>query len=276
MVKWFLNLLLFASLATSPAQAQLSLANVQMVVAQAVTRATALVSSPLHTNAVIAVTDREGWVLGVWALNTNLSAADPLVAEAIAKAGTAAFLSSDQNAFSTRTAGFIVQQHFPPGVANTPPGPLVGVNFSQLGFSDINKFKAPGSFISYGSSPGLTLVCPNLPVTGGLEGTPGGLPLYQNGKLVGGIGIAGNGVPPTYVTPPVIANSDSDEDVALAGQLGFQPSPVIFASQVFINGIRLEYVESSTSLGSNRQPAREQVSRPTRSSPRRRRIPIPS
>ena len=249
MVKCFPIFLLFAFLATGPVQAQLMLGDVQKIVAQAVTRATALVNSPLHTNAVIAVTDREGWVLGVWAINTNLSSADPLVAEAITKAGTAAFLSSAQNAFSTRTAGFIVQQHFPPGIANTPPGPLVGVNFSQLGFSDINKFKAPGSTITYGSSPGTTLVAPPLPVTGGLEGTPGGLPLYQNGQLVGGVGIAGNGVPPTSVTPSVIANPDSDEDVALAGQTGYAPVNKIFGSQVLVNGLQLEYVASSTSLG---------------------------
>jgi len=248
-VKRFLNFLLLAGFAVGNAQAQLTLADVQTVVAQAVTRATGLASSPLRTNAVIALTDREGWVLGVWALNTNATSADPLVGEAIAKAGTAAFLSSGQNAFSTRTAGFIVQQHFPPGIANKPPGPLVGVNFSQLGFSDINKFKAPGSVISYGSSPGLTLVAPPLPVTGGLAGTPGGLPLYKNGQLVGGVGVAGNGVSPTAVTPSVIAKPDSDEDVALAGQTGFAPANKIFGSQVLIDGIRLEYIESSTSLG---------------------------
>ena len=73
------------------AHAQLTLSDVQTVVAQAVTRATALANSPLKTNAVIAVTDREGWVLGVWALNTNATSASPLVGEAIAKAGTAAF-----------------------------------------------------------------------------------------------------------------------------------------------------------------------------------------
>ena len=228
--------------------AQLTLADVQTVIAQAVSRATNL-TAPLKTNAVIAVLDREGWVLGVWAVNTNLATNDALVAEAIAKAGTAAFLSSDNNAFSSRTAGFIVQQHFPPGIANKPPGPLVGVNFSQLGFSDINKFKAPGSVVSYGSSPGLTLVAPPLPLTGGLEGTPGGLPLYKNGALVGGVGVAGNGVSPLSVTPSVIANADSDEDVALAGQIDFQPSATIFGSQVFGDGIRFEYVESSTSLG---------------------------
>jgi uncharacterized protein GlcG (DUF336 family) len=51
------------------------------------------------------------------------------------------------------------------------------------------------------------------------------------------------------VTPSVIAGADSDEDVALAGQIGFQPSATIFGSQVLAAGIRLEYIESGTSLG---------------------------
>jgi uncharacterized protein GlcG (DUF336 family) len=262
-VKRIAAILVFAALAALPASAQLTLSDVQNVIAQAVTRATALANSPLKTNAVVAVMDREGWVLGVWALNTNSSSADPLVALAIAEAGSAAYLSSDNNAFSSRTAGDIVQQHFPPGILNTPPGPLVGVNFSQLGFSDINKFKAPGSVISYGSSPGLTLVSPPLPITGGLAGTPGGLagtpgglagtpgglPLYKNGHLVGSVAVAGDGLQPTDITPTIIASPDANEDVALAGQTGFQPSATIFGSQVFVNGIRLEYIESSTSLG---------------------------
>jgi uncharacterized protein GlcG (DUF336 family) len=248
-VKRFLKFFLFALFAAGDAHAQLTLTDVQTVIAQAVTRATALTGSPLKTNAVIAVMDREGWVLGVWALNTGSSSADPLVADAIAKAGSAAFLSSDNNAFSSRTAGDIVQQHFPPGIADTAPGPLVGVNFSNLGFSDINTFKAPGSVISYGSSPGLTLVAPPLPITGGLAGTPGGLPLYKNGALVGSVGVAGDGLQPTDVTPSVIANADANEDVALAAQAGFQPPDTILGSHVLINGIRLEYVESSTSLG---------------------------
>ena len=249
LVKRFFGILFFALLMARPAAAQLTLADVQSVIVQAVTRATALTASPLKTNAVIAITDREGWVLGVWALNPNSSSADPLVADAIAKAGTAAYLSSDNNAFSSRTAGDIVQQNFPPGILNTPPGPLVGVNFSQLGFSDINKFKAPGSVISYGSSPGLTLVSPPLPITGGLAGTPGGLPLYKNGQLVGGLGVSGDGLQPTDITPTIITQPDANEDAALAGQTGFQPPNTILGSEVFINGIRLEYLESSTSVG---------------------------
>ncbi len=249
MVKRSLNFLLFVLLAAGNARAQLTLGDVQTVIAQAITRAHALTSSPLATNAVVAVADREGWVLGVWALNTNSSSADPLVADAIAKAGSAAFLSSDQNAFSSRTAGDIVQQHFPPGIANTPPGPLTGVNFSSLGFSDIDKMKAPGSVISYGSSPGFTLVPVPTPITGGLAGTPGGLPLYKNGLLVGAIGVDGDGLLPTDITPVIITSPDANEDAALAGQIGFQPSSAILGSQVLLNGIRFEYVESSTSLG---------------------------
>ena len=246
MVKRIYPILLFALLLAQPAFAQLTLADVQTVVAQAVTRATAL--PVLNTNAVVAVADREGWVLGVWSLNTNLLADDNLVAEAIAKAGTAAFLSSDNNAFSSRTAGDIVQQHFPIGIKNKPPGPLVGVNFSQLGFSDINTFKAPGSVITYGSSPGTNLVAPPLSLTGGLEGTPGGLPLYKNDALVGGVGVAGNGVAVTAITPAVITRPDSDEDAALAGQTGFAPPNKILGSKVLAAGIRLEYVETKTKL----------------------------
>src|SRR5262245_64819850 len=56
---------------------------------------------------------------------------------ALSKGGTAAFFSTQGNAFTTRTAGFIIQQHFPPGIANTSSGPLFGVQFSQLPCSDV-------------------------------------------------------------------------------------------------------------------------------------------
>ena len=127
-------------------------------------------------------------MLGVWSVRTNQPVDLNVMADAIAKAGTASFLSSDQHAFSSRTAGFIVQQNFPPGVQNSGPGPLVGVNFSNLPFSDINKFKGPGSVIVTNSTPGLSIVPVPDPVTGTLAGTPGGMPLFKSGHLVGGVG----------------------------------------------------------------------------------------
>ena len=116
----------------------------------------------------------------------------PSDAVAIAKADTGALLSSGGNAFSSRTASFIVQDHFPPAVDFTPGGPLFGVQFSSLPCGDFKKPAAPL----------------------GLSGDPGGLPLYKEGKLVGGIGVSGDGV-------------DQDESVAKAGAAGFEPRPGI-------------------------------------------------
>src|SRR2546430_2564305 len=170
------------------AEAQLTALDVQTIINQATTRAIQI--SP---NSVIAVLDREGDVLAVWSVNgTPPSALD--ISTAVSKAGTAAYLSSNQNAFTSRTAGFIIQQHFPPGVRNTSTGPLVGVGLSNLFFSDINKFKTvPGTVSVFNSSPGLSVK----PVIGtSLDGSPGGVPLYKRGLLVGGIGVTGDGTPP--------------------------------------------------------------------------------
>ncbi|MEY2502231.1 MAG: hypothetical protein QOI07_2565 [Verrucomicrobiota bacterium] len=234
------------------AYSQLTAIDVQTIINQATTRAIQI--SP---NSVIAVTDREGDVLAVWSVNgTPPSALD--ISSCVSKAGTASYLSSNQNAFTSRTAGFIIQQHFPPGVRNTSPGPLVGVGLSNLFSSDINKFRAPGSVISFSPTPGLTIV----PVFGtSLDGSPGGVPLYKNGILVGGIGVTGDGRPGPVVFRSqnpftFIPDYDVDEEVALAGQTGFRSSRSITADNVYINGIALPYVLSpAPSVGGTLQGA---------------------
>ncbi|MDB6054439.1 MAG: hypothetical protein JWN25_1962 [Verrucomicrobiales bacterium] len=236
----FLCALLLSNLSS---MAQMTAADVTLIIRQAATRA-----KVVSKNSIIAVVDREGYVLGVW--STGPVPASPVVrdakvATAISKAGTAAFLSSDGEALTSRTAGFIVQQHFPPGVANKPPGPLVGVNFSNLPFSDINHLKNPATF-QFGPG-GLTgeggINGASIPGSS-LGGTPGGVPLYKNGHCVGGVGVTGDGTE----TIQVFQIADKDEDIALAGQLGFAPIIDILGSHVFIDGIRLPYVNTATLL----------------------------
>src|SRR6478735_5584954 len=102
-MRLFCLLAAFCCLASS-ARAQLTAADVQQVINQAARRA-----SRIAPHSVIAVTNREGYVLGVW----NVSGGQPSVLEigaAVSKAGTASFLSSNANAFTSRTAGFIIQQ----------------------------------------------------------------------------------------------------------------------------------------------------------------------
>lgn len=228
------------------ARAQMTVADVSSVIAQAVTRA-----AEVSSGSVVAVVDREGYLLGVWSADgdTTSAAFFEKLPNAIAKAGTAAFLSSDSHAFTSRTAAAIVQQNFPAGVRNRPPGPLVGVNFSQLAFSDVNRFKDPGTFSVVVGANGVNGAAVPLPVSGGLAGTPGGVPLYKAGALIGGVGVAGDGDGPLEITEETVLRVDVDEDVALAGQVGFEPEESIHGSHVFIDGIRVPYVTSTTQLG---------------------------
>ena len=178
-------------------------------------------------NSVIAIVDRDGRALLVGSANASQRYTAVQMAVAVSKAGTAVFLSSDGEALTTRTAGFIIQQHFPPGIAYTPPGPLVGLGFSSMAFSDVNSLhRIDGSRI-----PGTRLY-----------GSPGGLPLYKGGVLVAGIGVTGNG---PEIEDGRITGPDTNEEVALAGQVGYQPPPEILATNVFVGGIRLPYVASN-------------------------------
>ena len=59
---------------------------------------------------------------------------------------------------------------------------------------------------------------------GGLIEFPGGMPLYKDGKLVGGIGVSGDGV-------------EEDENVAEAGTKGFDAPKAIRVDTVTNNGV---------------------------------------
>ncbi len=202
------------------ASSRLLVADVEQIVAQA-----ALEAQARGVPATIAVVDRVGNVLTVFKMRNSRDAVTisggrgvvggleglrviPAAAAAIAKAVTGAYLSSEGNAFSTRTASQIVQEHFNVGEGNQPAGPLFGVQFSQLPCSDLsNRFSG-----AIDSGPKRSPL--------GLSADPGGFPLYKDGVPVGGIGIAADD---TYGLDLNIQDTDAnvDELIAIAGTFNF-------------------------------------------------------
>jgi uncharacterized protein GlcG (DUF336 family) len=232
---------------TAPAAESLSVGDVQKVLAEAAAQAQAE-GKP----AVIAVTDRLGNVLAVLrmtgapALAAIPKASDgsiqdvqglnvPAEAAAISKAITGAYLSSSGNAFSTRTASMIVQQHFPPAPSTVglESGPLFGVQFSQLPCSDLSARLAPG--------PAALIGPKRAPL--GLSADPGGFPLYKNGVVVGGIGVAADGVY-GFDANVLDIDSDTDERIALAGTVGFEAPSEVRANRISLDGILLRYTDA--------------------------------
>ena len=226
-----------------PAAESLSSAEVGTVIARAAAEARGR-----GVSATIAVTDRVGNVLAVFAMpgaaptaripsapdGSNQDAQGiviPSAGAAIAKAITGAYLSSSGNAFSTRTASFIVQEHFPPAptTAGLESGPLFGVQFSQLPCSDLAA-RASDGLIGPKRSPL------------GLAADPGGFPLYKNGVVVGGVGVIADG---TYGFDPNVLDRDVDVDeaIALAGTVGFEAPVAVRADRIAADGTSLRYTD---------------------------------
>lgn len=209
---------------------RLEVADVQRVIAQGVQEASARGEA-----ATIAVVDRVGNVLAVYQMagapkRITITSGEPVISGgldgvgivpaelgAIAKALTAVYFSSEGNAFTTRTASQIIQEHFNPGEFNTPGGALFGVQISQLPCSDISR-----RFNGVDSDPGPH----RSPI--GFAADPGGLPLFKNGTPVGSVGvIATRGLidpdQSPYSVDKVITDTDADLDelVATAATFGF-------------------------------------------------------
>ena len=213
--------------------------DVSKVIAQAAAEASAQ-----NKPATIAVVDRVGNVLGVYRMNgapllttvtsqrgvvgglENLQLPSELTS--IAKAVTGAYLSSEGNAFSTRTASQIVQQHFNPGDLGTPAGPLFGVQFSQLPCSDLATRFSSG----VGAGPHRSPL--------GLSADPGGFPLYKNGTPVGGVGVSADGI---YGLDPDVSDIDRDIDelIATAATYGYAAPTDRRADHITAGGITLRF-----------------------------------
>ena len=163
----------------------------------------------------------------------------PTEMEALSKAITAAYLSTSHgNAFTTRTASQIVQDHFNPGIAGQPSGPLFGVQFSSLPCSDFMVRFNPAVRTSVTQGPHRAPL--------GLAGDPGGLPLYKNGELVGGIGVKAEG--PYRVDEDIFDNDHSTDEIeALAGTYGYEAPTAIRADHITAGGLTLRFSDAQPS-----------------------------
>ena len=225
------------------AAAALSATAVQDIIKRAIAEARAR-----NAPATIAVVDRVGNVLAVYRMTGSrnfvtirspagidvtggLEGVDiiPSEAAAIAKAVTAAYLSSEGNAFSTRTASQIVQEAFNPGEANQTGGPLFGVQFSQLPCSDLMA-RFGGVEVGPHRSPL------------GLAADPGGLPLYIAGTPVGGVGVIADGL---YSYDANISNVDRDVDelIAVAATFGLGAPRDRRADRITVDGKTLRFAD---------------------------------
>jgi uncharacterized protein GlcG (DUF336 family) len=211
--------------------------------------AAASVNSPL----VIAVADRIGAPLAVFrsagvAQNASsmgnfgvMVGAEDL---ALGLARTAAFFSNDQAPLSSRTVRFISGIHFPPGVSFAANGDLYGIENTNRGCS-LNASFLPGQDIP----PAESLVGGNGSGLGVITGkadfmdsdpnavNPGGVPLFKNGKLVGGVGVVS-----------MVGRSDVAEFAAFSGSsnAGFLPlAQLPPPGIVVINGISLPFVNQT-------------------------------
>ena len=250
----------------SQAPAQLSAAEVLAVIQAS---AGALANNTL----AVAVVDRSGRILGVYQRpGASPDAGD--IAVTVARAG--ANFSHNEAPLSSRTVRFISGIHFPPGVPNTPPAELYGIENTNRGCAlsaqdPVAPFDRPRSIAGSGLA-GPAQACNPMTSAGCAIGNqvrvsgnvstnrigyttgkndvldigeplnvpvnPGGFAIYRSGQNIGGVGVAG--------VDPELAEYAAFIGAATIGPLPFNPLPPPGA--VFIDGLRLPFFGSCISV----------------------------
>lgn len=201
-------------------------AKVRRIIRQAVatakqTRAVIRLPPGSRARMAIAVADLDGTLLGLFRMgDATVFSIDVAVAKArnMVYFSSALRAASDlpgvplETAVTNRTISFGAQPFFPPGIDGTAAGP----------FLDLYKFDT--------ANPCTQASEPANPNQNGIVFFPGSVPLYENGVLVGGLGISGDGV-------------EQDDFVAAGGAQGFEAPAALRADQVSIRGVRLPYLK---------------------------------
>jgi len=207
-----------------PAGGTLSSTVVDGIVQRAIATAKktrAVIRLPLNSYArmAIAVADVDGSILAIYRMpDATIFSIDV----AVAKARNVIWFSShaaadlpgvpNGTAVTNRTINFGAQPLYPPGIDShafkVGPGP-----FYQLFLNDLANPCTQGSQPANANQNGIVFFA-------------GATPLYQNGTLVGGLGVSGDGI-------------EQDDYVTYFGAGTFLPAQSIWADQVKIDGARL-------------------------------------
>ena len=210
--------------------------------------AAAAINVPL----TIAISDRRGTILAVFSNSGapattlgNFGQTYPADEVAAALARTAAFFSNDQAPIGSRTVRFISGIHFPPGIRNTESAPLYGIENTNRGCGFNTTYlpgqSLPASTLLHSSAPGLGILTGKADLLDSDPNAvnPGGVPIFKNNRVAGGIGVVAD---PTLANYPAVV-----EWAAVAATLlnGFAPT-VPPPGAVVVNGITLPFVEQTT------------------------------
>jgi uncharacterized protein GlcG (DUF336 family) len=260
-----------ASVHTQVADQQLSATEVNALLLAAAT------AIPDDTMAA-AVVDRGGRILGVYARAG--ARADGFIPDtAVTTARTAALFSNGDAPLSSRTIRAISGIHFPPGVPNTPNAELYGIENTNRGCAldaqDTQPIARTRSIAGSGLA-GPTLACTPQDQRGCAMGNtialtgrastrfvgfatgkndvldlgepldvpvnPGGFAVYRNGRVIGGVGVAG--VDPERAEFAAFAAATQPS----LGLSGLSANPLPVPGAVFIDGIRLPFFAECVSV----------------------------
>lgn len=184
------------------------------------TRAAIRLPTEAHARMVIAVSDLQGEILGLYRMeDATIFSVDVAVTKARNVVYFSGFDRSPVDlpgipiatAITNRTLRFGSQPFFPPGIQTTTPGPFFPLLVQNYANPCTQGYQPPG------------------PNQSGIVFFPGSAPLYRGGLvLIGGLGVSGDGV-------------DQDDRVTQAGTVGFEADPIIRADRVTYLGVRMPY-----------------------------------